>query len=94
VLVGETGILGAAGRLLAACRGELRDLEFDSSGMKQGDVLSEPIAPVVGNRAPATTGEPGLGVAVDARRLEVMAEARSATWLQVQPRSRREWTGS
>jgi muconate cycloisomerase len=83
VLVGETGILGAAGRLLAACRGELRDLEFDSSGMKQGDVLSEPIAPVVGNRAPATTGQPGLGIAVDARWLEAMAVARSATWLGI-----------
>lgn len=91
VLVGETGILGAAGRLLAACRNELRHLEFDSSGMKQGDILHEPIAPVVGNRAPATTGGAGLGIAVEARRLEAMAETRSTTWLGVHPRSRRAW---
>jgi L-Ala-D/L-Glu epimerase len=91
VLVGETGILGAAGRLLAACRGEFRYLEFDSSGLKQGDVLREPLAPVVANRAPAVTGRAGLGIEVDARRLEATAEARSATWLQVHPRLRRAW---
>jgi L-Ala-D/L-Glu epimerase / N-acetyl-D-glutamate racemase len=89
VLVGETGVLGAAGRLLAACRDELRYLEFDSSGLKQGDVLQEPIASVVANRAPVVTGRPGLGIEVDARRLEATAEARYATWLQVHPRLRR-----
>jgi len=41
------------------------------------------------NRAPAVTGRAGLGIDVDAGRLEATAEARSARWLQVHPRVRR-----
>jgi L-Ala-D/L-Glu epimerase / N-acetyl-D-glutamate racemase len=79
VLVGETGILGMAGRLLAACVPDFTVLEFDSTGMKPDDVLREPLAPVVDNRAPVPLGRPGLGIEVDTERLEALSESRSAT---------------
>jgi muconate cycloisomerase len=74
VLVGENGLLGAAGRLLAACHDAFQTLEIDDSGSKRGDVLREPLAPVRDNRAPAPLGRPGLGVEVDGPRLEATAE--------------------
>jgi L-Ala-D/L-Glu epimerase / N-acetyl-D-glutamate racemase len=80
VLVGETGILGSAGRLLAACHDGFRHLEFDSTGMRQGDVLREPLAPVVDGRAPAPCDRPGLGFEVDAPRLQAMAESCVVAW--------------
>ncbi|MET0551856.1 MAG: enolase C-terminal domain-like protein [Vicinamibacteria bacterium] len=76
VLVGETGILGSAGRLLAACHDGFLHLEFDSTGMRQGDVLRTPLAPVVDGRAPLSCDGAGLGFEVDAARLETMASAR------------------
>src|SRR5947207_5426193 len=51
VLVGETGILGTAGRLLAACVPDFTRVEFDSTGMRREDLLQEALAPVVDNRA-------------------------------------------
>lgn len=74
VLVAETGILGAAGRLLAACHDGFRQLEFDSTGMRAGDVLAEPLAPVRDGRAAIPTG-PGLGITVDDGRLEAAVAA-------------------
>jgi L-Ala-D/L-Glu epimerase len=76
VLVGETGILGSAGRLLAACHVGFLHLEFDSTGMRQGDVLRVPLAPVQDGRAPASCDGPGLGFEVEAACLETMASAR------------------
>lgn len=88
VLVGENGLLGAAGRLLAACHDGFEALEIDDSGSKQGDVLREPLAPVRDNRAAAPVGRPGLGVEVDAARLEATAEVHAAVWLGVRPAAR------
>lgn len=81
VLVGETGILGSAGRLLAACHDGFRHLEFDSTGMRQGDVLREPLAPVVNDRAPVALDRPGLGFEVDEARLLATAESRAVAGL-------------
>jgi muconate cycloisomerase len=89
VLVGENGLLGAAGRLLAACHDGFDALEVDDSGSKRGDVLAEPLAPVRDNRAAAPVGRPGLGVEVDAARLEATAETRSAVWREVCPAAAR-----
>lgn len=69
VLVAETGLLGSAGRLLAACHDGFRQLEFDSTGMRDRDVLREPLAPVRDGIAAIPAG-PGLGVDVDAGRLD------------------------
>ena len=62
VLVGETGILGMAGRLLAACVPEFTHLEFDSTSMRREDLLREPLDAVVDNRAPVPRARPGLGL--------------------------------
>ncbi len=82
VLVGETGILGMAGRLLAACVPDFTDLEFDSTGMRREDLLREPLDAVAGNnRVPVAPGRPGLGLDVDTGTLEALAERRSAVRL-------------
>jgi L-alanine-DL-glutamate epimerase-like enolase superfamily enzyme len=73
VMVGETGIAGTAGRLLAACTTGLRDREFDSSGNAQVDVLCEPLAPIVDNRAPVPPLRPGLGYEIDTSLLRTLA---------------------
>lgn len=66
VMVGETGIAGTAGRLLAACAPDIRDREFDSSGNAELDVLREPLAAIHENRAPLPALRPGLGYEIDA----------------------------
>jgi L-Ala-D/L-Glu epimerase len=65
VMVGETGIAGTAGRLLAACVPDIRHREFDSSGNAELDVLAEPLADITDNRAPIPPLRPGLGYEVD-----------------------------
>lgn len=66
VMVGETGIAGTAGRLLAACAPDIRHREFDSSGNAELDVLHEPLAVIENNRAALPPLRPGLGYEVDA----------------------------
>jgi muconate cycloisomerase len=78
VLVGETGILGKAGRLLAACVPDFTHLEFDSTGMRREDLLREPLDAVVGNRAPVPLSRPGLGLGLDTASLDTLAENRPA----------------
>lgn len=72
VLVGESGVLGTAGRLLAGCQ-EFEHLEFDASGNRIDDVVSDPLAPIVANRAPVPAAAPGLGVEIDHQRLLELA---------------------
>jgi muconate cycloisomerase len=65
VMVGETGIAGTAGRLLAACVPDIRHREFDSSGNAELDVLVDPLAEITNNRAPTPALRPGLGYEID-----------------------------
>jgi L-alanine-DL-glutamate epimerase-like enolase superfamily enzyme len=65
VLVGETGILAAAGRQLAACH-DFRWLEHEGAGLKTADPAG--LAPVEAGRAPWPAG-PGLGFRMDEARL-------------------------
>jgi len=83
VLVGETGILASAGRLLAACVRELRYLEHDDSGMKPEDPAR--LSPVTAGRAWAPVDTPGLGVEMDHVRLEALSEARTAWMRSAEP---------
>lgn len=71
VLVGETGILGSAGRHLAACHDTFRWLEHEGAGLKSGDPVDLP--PVSGGigRLPAGAG---LGFELDEARLLAWAE--------------------
>ena len=70
VLVGETGVLGAAGRQLAACH-DFRWLEHEGAGLKSADPVI--LAPVVAGRAPWPAG-PGLGLQMDEVRLAALAQ--------------------
>ncbi|MGZ5440796.1 MAG: alpha/beta fold hydrolase [Thermoanaerobaculia bacterium] len=72
VMVGETGIAGTAGRLLAACRTDLRHLEFDETGNATADVLRQPLARISGLHAPLPPLRPGLGFDVDLRAIEAL----------------------
>lgn len=74
VMVGETGIAGTAGRLLAACRTDLRGLEFDESGNATGDVLREPLARITKSSAPLPPLLPGLGFEVDPHAVELLRD--------------------
>jgi len=78
VMVGETGIAGTAGRLLAVCRPDLRHLEFDESGNAVGDILREPLAPIRGLRAPPPPLHPGLGFEVDAAAVDRLRDGKAA----------------
>lgn len=78
VMVGETGILGTAGRLLAACRTDLQHLEFDESGNATEDVLRVPLARISGLRAPPPPLHPGLGFEVDVAVVERLREMKVA----------------
>ena len=71
VLVGETGILGAAGRQLAACHGAFRWLEHEGAALKRGDPVELP--PVTAGRAARPLG-PGLGFTLDEARLAALAD--------------------
>jgi L-Ala-D/L-Glu epimerase len=75
VLVGETGILTAAGRHLAAGRPGLRWLEHEGAGLKRAEPALLP--PVTGGRAPAPDG-PGLGFTLDEACLAELAERPAA----------------
>jgi len=74
VLVGETGILGAAGRLVAACHPELWQLEFDSSGAMEDGGLFDRWTPVMDNIAQLDPGLPGLGISLNSERLQQLAD--------------------
>lgn len=71
VLVGESAILAAAGRQLAACHPAFRWLEHEGAGLKSADVAT--LAPVSDGRAPWPNG-PGLGIEVDQVRLAELAD--------------------
>lgn len=71
VLVGETGILAAAGRHLAACHDAFRWLEHEGAGLKSADLVDLPA--VSAGRAPAPAG-PGLGFELDEARLHALAD--------------------
>jgi muconate cycloisomerase len=71
VLVGETGILAAAGRQLAACLPHLLWLEHEGAGLKSADITD--LAPVVAGQA-RWPSAPGLGIAVDSARLAALVE--------------------
>jgi muconate cycloisomerase len=71
VLVGETGVLTAAGRHLAACRPGFRWLEHEGAGLKRAEPAWLPA--VVGGRAPVPDG-PGLGFTLDEACLAALAE--------------------
>jgi muconate cycloisomerase len=75
VLVGETGILTAAGRHVAACRDGWLWLEHDGAGLKRAEPIAVP--PVTGGRVAAPAG-PGLGFAVDEALLLELAERSAA----------------
>jgi muconate cycloisomerase len=71
--VGESGVLSAAGRQLAACIGP-RYLEGSAGSLLlRHDVVDERVLPGWGGRAPVFEG-PGLGVRVDERRLRELAQ--------------------
>jgi muconate cycloisomerase len=70
VMVGETGVLGAAGRLFAASHADLTHLELDTSGNASADVLHEPPAALVDHRVAVDATRPGLGIDVDEARVE------------------------
>lgn len=74
VMVGETGIAGTAGRLLAACRTDLRQLEFDETNNATADVLREPLAKIDGLRAPLPPLRPGLGYEIDLAVVESLRD--------------------
>lgn len=74
VMVGETGIAGTAGRLLAACRTDLRHLEFDETGNATAGVLVEPLANVRGVHAPLPPLRPGLGYEIDLHATELLRD--------------------
>lgn len=71
VLVGETGILAAAGRHVAACRDGWLWLEHEGAGLKRAEPARLP--PVAGGRVPAPDG-PGLGFTLDEACLAELAE--------------------
>lgn len=71
VLVGETGILAAAGRQFAACHPDLRWLEHEGAGLKSADITDLP--PVTHGLAPWPAG-PGLGLEIDTMRLAALVE--------------------
>ena len=63
-IVDYEAILGAAGRLLAACHPEFWQLEFDSSGANRHDQFIAPLPAVTQNRAQLDPTSPGLGIDV------------------------------
>jgi L-alanine-DL-glutamate epimerase-like enolase superfamily enzyme len=73
VLVGESGILTAAGRLLATCSSTFAHLESTDGSLVRDDLLRTPLPPVIDNRAVAAGARPGLGIDVDAGRPEAAA---------------------
>jgi L-alanine-DL-glutamate epimerase-like enolase superfamily enzyme/alpha-beta hydrolase superfamily lysophospholipase len=73
VLVGESGILTAAGRLLATCSPTFAHLESTDGSLVRDDLLQTPLPPVIDNRVVAPGARPGLGIDVDAGRLEAAA---------------------
>jgi muconate cycloisomerase len=70
VMVGETGILGAAGRLFAASHPGLTHLELDTSGNAAADVVQGAPATLTANRLTVDASGPGLGIEVDEARVE------------------------
>jgi muconate cycloisomerase len=70
VMVGETGILGAAGRLFAASHSDLTHLELDTSGNATADVVRGAPATLTDHRLIVDTSSPGLGIDVDEARVE------------------------
>jgi L-Ala-D/L-Glu epimerase len=74
VMVGETGILGVAGRLFAASHSALTHLELDTSGNATKDVLRGVPATLTGDRLTVDASRPGLGIDVD----EVLVESLRA----------------
>jgi muconate cycloisomerase len=74
-LVGESGLLERAGRLVAAHLETVHHLELDSSGNRLDDLLRESLAPVVDNRVVLPPASPGLGVEVDPEKLRVRSAA-------------------
>jgi L-alanine-DL-glutamate epimerase-like enolase superfamily enzyme len=62
VLVGETGILAAAGRHVAASRDGFHWLEHDGAGLKRSEPA--PLAAAADGLAPVPDG-PGLGITLD-----------------------------
>jgi muconate cycloisomerase len=76
VLVGETGILTAAGRHVAACsRGDFLWLEYEGAGLKRAEPARLPA--VTGGRGPVPDG-PGLGFTLDEACLAELAERPAA----------------
>ena len=69
-MVGETSILGVAGRLFAASHPDLTHLEMDTSGNASADVLRGPPAVLTEHRLIADASRPGLGIEVDEAMVE------------------------
>lgn len=65
VMVGETALLRAAGRLLAACAPSLGRIESDESSLLARDVQRPPLPKPSPSAWVEVTREPGLGVEVD-----------------------------
>ncbi len=76
VLVGETPILGSAGRLLAASEPQLWHLEFDSSGSKEVEGGIPPLLALESNVATVDPSLPGMGLRIDAQRFEALVMGR------------------
>jgi L-alanine-DL-glutamate epimerase-like enolase superfamily enzyme len=79
VLVGESGILTAAGRLLATCSHAFAHLESTDGSLVRDDLLRTPLPPVIDNQAVAPGARAGLGIEIDTERLEVASEADGTT---------------
>jgi L-Ala-D/L-Glu epimerase / N-acetyl-D-glutamate racemase len=78
VMVGETGILGAAGRLFAASHSDLTHLELDTSGNASADVLRGAPAILADHRLIVGASGPGLGIEVDEARVESLRAEKAA----------------
>jgi muconate cycloisomerase len=78
VMVGETGILGVAGRLFAASHSDLTHLELDTSGNASADVLRGLPATLTDHRLRVDASGPGLGIDVDEARVESLRAEESA----------------
>jgi L-alanine-DL-glutamate epimerase-like enolase superfamily enzyme len=65
MLVGETGLLRTARRLVTGCVQEVAAVESDGGGLLRGDILREPLQPEAEGRMPVPIGRPGLGFEVD-----------------------------
>ena len=72
ILVGESGLLRAAGRIVAAVHPAFEHLEAEGTGNLVEDLLAAPLPPLPDPAAP------GLGVEVCSRRLEALAAEEGA----------------